>query len=43
MFVHIGNNIILEEKDIIGIYNIESMRDSEQIILFHKQMEMQDH
>ena len=25
MFVHIGNNIILEEKDIIGIYNIESM------------------
>lgn len=54
MFVHIGNNIILEEKDIIGIYNIESMKDSEeyknlieslkeQIILFHKQMEMQDH
>ena len=30
MFVHIGNNIILEEKDIIGIYNIESMRDSEE-------------
>ena len=27
MFVHIGNNIILEEKDIIGIYNIESMKD----------------
>ena len=24
------NNIILEEKDIIGIYNIESMRDSEE-------------
>ena len=22
MFVHIGNNIILEEKDIIGIYRI---------------------
>lgn len=30
MFVHIGNNIILEEKDIIGIYNIESMKDSEE-------------
>ena len=30
MFVHIGNNIVLEEKDIIGIYNIESMRDSEE-------------
>ena len=30
MFVHIGNNIILEEKDIIGIYTIESMRDSEE-------------
>lgn len=30
MFVHIGNNIILEEKDIIGIYNVESMRDSEE-------------
>ena len=28
MFVHIGNNIVLEEKDIIGIYNIESMRES---------------
>lgn len=30
MFVHIGNNIVLEEKDIIGIYNVESMRDSEE-------------
>lgn len=30
MFVHIGNNIILEEKDIIGIYNVESMRDLEE-------------
>ena len=30
MFVHIVNNIILEEKDIIGIYNIESMRDTEE-------------
>ena len=30
MFVHIGNNIVLEEKNIIGIYNIESMRDSEE-------------
>ncbi len=30
MFVHIGNNIVLEEKDIIGIYNIESMRDSQE-------------
>ena len=30
MFVHIGNNIVLEEKDIIGIYNIESMRESEE-------------
>ena len=30
MFVHIGNNIILGEKDIIGIYNIESMKDSEE-------------
>ena len=28
MFVHIGNNIILEEKNIIGIYNVESMRDT---------------
>ena len=28
MYVHIGNNIVLEEKNIIGIFNIESMRDS---------------
>lgn len=30
MFLHIGNNIILDEKDIIGIYNIESIRDTEE-------------
>lgn len=30
MFVHIGNNIVLDDKNIIGIYNIESMRDTEE-------------
>ena len=30
MFIHIGNNIILNEKDMIAIYNIESIQDTEE-------------
>ncbi len=30
MYLHIGNNNILNITDLIGIYNIESIRDTEE-------------
>lgn len=32
MFLHIGNNIIVETKKIIGIYNIESIKQTKEYI-----------
>ena len=32
MFVHIGNNIILKQEDIIGIYNIKAIKNTNQYI-----------
>ena len=42
MFVHIGNNIILEEKNIIGIYNVESMRDTDEYKNLIESLKMTD-
>ncbi len=30
MYIHIGNNNILNITDLIGIYNLESIRDTEE-------------
>ena len=32
MFVHIGNNIILKQEDIIGIYNIKAIKNTNEYI-----------
>ena len=32
MFVHIGNNIILRQEDIIGVYNIKAIRNTNEYI-----------
>ena len=32
MFVHIGNNIILKQEDIIGIFNIKSIKNTNEYI-----------
>ncbi len=28
MFLHIGNNIVIKKEEIIGIYNIKSIKDT---------------
>ena len=32
MFVHIGNNIILKQEDIIGIFNIKAIKNTNEYI-----------
>ena len=32
MFVHIGNNIIIKQEDIIGIYNIKAIKNTNEYI-----------
>lgn len=32
MFVHIGNNIILRQEDIIGVYNIKAIKNTNEYI-----------
>ena len=32
MFVHIGNNIILKQEDIIGIFNIKAIKNTKEYI-----------
>ena len=32
MFVHIGNNIILKQEDIIGIFNIRAIKNTNEYI-----------
>lgn len=39
MFLHIGNNYILDEKNVIGIYNIDAIKETIEYKNLIKEME----